>query len=81
MVLDRRPSRDGHDAERRRDRCRGGHVRRDHPEHDDDRWAAHLVHVRDPDDGELAVIKLDVALAWPEGDEDVDGDDPQEGMQ
>lgn len=39
------------------------------------------MHVRDPDDGELAVIKLDVALAWPEGDEDVDGDDPQEGMQ
>ncbi|WP_202865221.1 L-aspartate oxidase [Janibacter hoylei] len=64
-----------------REETRGGHVRRDHPEHDDDRWAAHLVHVRDPDDGELAVIKLDVALAWPEGDEDVDGDDPQEGMQ
>lgn len=66
-----------------REETRGGHVRRDHPEHDDAHWAAHLVHVRDPHDPdeELAVIKLDVALAWPEPDDEVDSEDPQEGTQ
>lgn len=51
-----------------REETRGGHVRRDHPEHDDEGWSAHLIHVRDVDDpaGELAVIKLDVDLAWPD---------------
>jgi L-aspartate oxidase len=63
-----------------REETRGGHVRRDHPEHDDTGWAAHLLHVRDPDDGELAVIKLDVDLAWPEADDDAD-EDPLEGTQ
>ena len=53
-----------------REETRGGHVRRDHPERDDDGWAAHLVHVRDPD-GELAVIRLDVELAWPDEDDEV----------
>ena len=32
---------------------------------DDAGWSAHLVHVRDPD-GELAVIRLDVDLCWPQ---------------
>lgn len=63
-----------------REETRGGHVRRDHPHHDDQTWAAHLLHVRDPDDGELAVIKLDVDLAWPADDED-ETDEPQEGEQ
>lgn len=63
-----------------REETRGGHVRRDHPEHDDAQWSAHLVHVRDPYDGEPAVIRLDVDLAWPEGDEE-DDEDPQEGTQ
>ncbi|MDN5718282.1 MAG: FAD-binding protein, partial [Janibacter sp.] len=64
-----------------REETRGGHVRRDHTEHDDAGWAAHLLHVRDPDDGELAVIKLDVDLAWPQEDEDAADDDPLEGTQ
>ena len=63
-----------------REETRGGHVRRDHPHHDDQTWAAHLLHVRDPDDGELAVIKLDVDLAWPADDED-ETDEPQEAEQ
>lgn len=63
-----------------REETRGGHVRRDHPHHDDQTWAAHLLHVRDPGDGELAVIKLDVDLAWPADDED-ETDEPQEGEQ
>ncbi|MFX4287703.1 L-aspartate oxidase [Janibacter sp. G349] len=64
-----------------REETRGGHVRRDHPHHDDETWAAHLLHVRDPHDGELAVIKLDVELAWPQDDEDADRDEEQEGEQ
>ena len=64
-----------------REETRGGHVRRDHPNHDDETWAAHLLHVRDPDDGELAVIKLDVELAWPQDDEDAERDEEQEGEQ
>ena len=64
-----------------REETRGGHVRRDHPHHDDETWAAHLLHVRDPHDGELAVIKLDVELAWPQDDEDADRDQEQEGEQ
>ncbi len=48
-----------------REETRGGHVRSDHHEHDDERWAAHLLQVRDPGDGEVAVIKLDVEPAWP----------------
>ena len=55
-----------------REETRGGHVRRDHPHHDDEAWSAHLLHVRDTDDGELAVVKLDVDLAWPEDTEDDD---------
>ena len=62
-----------------REETRGGHVRRDHPEHDDEGWSAHLVHVRDPEDptGEVATIRLDVDLAWPEdgaADGDVEGE-------
>ncbi|MGE9781818.1 L-aspartate oxidase [Janibacter sp. G368] len=64
-----------------REETRGGHVRRDHPHHDDETWAAHLLHVRDPHDGELAVIKLDVELAWPQDDELDDRDEEQEGEQ
>ena len=65
-----------------REETRGGHVRRDHPHHDDDGWSAHLVHVRDPEDraGEVAVIKLDVDLTWPEPEEDA-SEDPHEGEQ
>nr|WP_185992573.1 L-aspartate oxidase [Janibacter cremeus] len=48
-----------------REETRGGHVRRDHPDSDDEDWSAHLVHVRDPDDGELVVIKLDVDPTRP----------------
>ncbi|WP_277452777.1 L-aspartate oxidase [Janibacter sp. DB-40] len=48
-----------------REETRGGHVRHDHPVADDAGWSAHLVHVRDPD-GELAVIRLDVDLCWPQ---------------
>ncbi|WEV76729.1 L-aspartate oxidase [Janibacter cremeus] len=48
-----------------REETRGGHVRRDHPVPDDAEWSAHLVHVREPD-GELAVIRLDVDLCWPQ---------------
>lgn len=66
-----------------REETRGGHVRRDHPHHDDERWAAHLVQVVDPGDParELVTIKLDVALAWPEGDDDEDEDGSDEGEQ
>lgn len=64
-----------------REETRGGHVRRDHPHHDDETWAAHLLHVRDPHEGELAVIKLDVELAWPQDDEDAGRDQEQEGEQ
>ncbi|WP_435200277.1 L-aspartate oxidase [Janibacter sp. GS2] len=48
-----------------REESRGGHVRRDHPDRDDEGWSAHLVHVRDPHDptGEVAVIMLDTDLA------------------
>ena len=66
-----------------REESRGGHVRRDHPERDDERWAAHLVHVRE-EDGELVVIKLDVELSRPEDEDhrlDADDADPQEGQQ
>ncbi len=48
-----------------REESRGGHVRRDHPRHDDEEWAAHLIHVRD-EDGELVVIKLEVELSRPD---------------
>lgn len=63
-----------------REETRGGHVRRDHPHHDDEGWSAHLVHVRDPEDptGEVATIRLDVELAWPESDL---GEDEGEGAQ
>ncbi len=67
-----------------REETRGGHVRRDHPHHDDEGWSAHLVHVRDPEDatGEVATIRLDVELAWPEDDESEDaGEAGREGEQ
>lgn len=65
-----------------REETRGGHVRRDHPHHDDEGWSAHLVHVRDPGDptGEVAVIKLDVDLAWPEDEESDQGSGADSGV-
>lgn len=66
-----------------REETRGGHVRRDHPHHDDAQWAAHLVHVVDPGDPdrELTTIKLDVALAWPQDEDDLVDDGSDEGEQ
>lgn len=58
-----------------REETRGGHVRSDFPEHDDARWSAHLLHVRDPEDGEVSVVKLDVDLALPGGDDEDDEDE------
>ncbi len=52
-----------------REETRGGHVRSDYPERDDEGWSAHLLLLRDPEDGELVTIQLDVDLAWPEGGE------------
>lgn len=34
-----------------REETRGGHVRSDHPERDDEGWSLHLVHERDPSSG------------------------------
>ena len=70
-----------------REETRGGHVRSDHPHHDDEGWAAHLVHVRDPGDptGEVAVIRLDADLTRPGAEEPnesaTSGDDPHDGEQ
>lgn len=66
-----------------REETRGGHVRSDHPHHDDDGWSAHLVHLREPGDptGEVMVIRLDVDLAWPGADAGDDDEDPFEGEQ
>ncbi|WP_338748580.1 L-aspartate oxidase [Janibacter alittae] len=63
-----------------REETRGGHVRRDHPDSDDEDWSAHLVHVRDPGDGELVVIRLDVDLAWPQDVSDADETEALEGV-
>lgn len=63
-----------------REETRGGHVRRDHPHREDERWAAHLLHVRDPEEGELTVTKLDVDLSLPPR-ESGQGSDPHGGEQ
>ncbi len=59
-----------------REESRGGHVRSDHHERDDTNWCAHLLQVRDPDDGEVAVIKLEVEPALPATslDEETEGE-------